>query len=116
MKKRHFSTLVRVSTNPKTLQQRPYLMVELKGLFQILNETRMPMTVTVFTQPIMNFLASVLRPRKKKKPQEEPKLTYTKIQKIYRLRIVRLKKEKSIAFLYISKSKLKRNENLKHHL
>lgn len=70
----------------------------------------------IFTQPIMNFLASVLRPRKKKKPREEPKLIYTKIQKIYRLRIVRLKREKSIAFLYINKSKLKRNENLKYHL
>ena len=62
------------------------------------------------------FFSQCVKAKEKKKPQEEPKLTYTKIQKIYRLRIVRLKKEKSIAFLYISKSKLKRNENLKHHL
>ena len=52
---------------PKTLQQRSYLMVEPKGLLQVVNETRMPMTVTVFTQPILSFLASVLRPREKKK-------------------------------------------------
>ena len=82
MKKRNFSTLVRVSTNPKTLQQRPYLMVELKVLFQILNETRMPMTVTVFTQPIMNFLASVLRPRKKKKnPKKNQNLRTQKFKR-----------------------------------
>lgn len=49
-------------------------MVEPKGLFQVVNETRMPMTVTVFTQPILSFLASVLRPRgKKKKKRVEPK-------------------------------------------
>lgn len=93
---------------PKTLQQRSYLMVEPKGLLQVVNETRMPMTVTVFTQPILSFLASVLRPREKKKKNKrvEPKpvLCTQKNQKIYRLRIVRLKKEKSIAFLYISKS------------
>lgn len=82
-------------------------MVEPKGLFQVVNETRMPMTVTVFTQPILSFLASVLRPRGKKKKKKSRTKTcsmYTKNQKIYRLRIVRLKKEKSIAFLYISKS------------
>lgn len=46
-------------------------MVEPKGLFQVVNETRMPMTVTVFTQPILSFLASVLRPRGKKKKKKE---------------------------------------------
>lgn len=53
------------------------------------------------------FFSHVLRPRKKKKKSRRTKTCsiYTKIQKIYRLRIV--KKEKSIAFLYISKSKLK---------
>lgn len=44
--------------------------------------------------------------KKKKNKRVEPKpvLCTQKNQKIYRLRIVRLKKEKSIAFLYISKS------------
>ena len=75
MKKRSFPTLVRVSTSPE-----PYggFNGRTEGLFQSLNETRMPMTVTVFTQPIMNFLANVFRPRakkKKKKNREEPKLS-----------------------------------------
>ena len=101
MKKRSFPTLVRVSTSPE-----PYggFNGRTEGLFQSLNETRMPMTVTVFTQPIMNFLANVFRPRGKKKNKKSRRTKtfsiYTKIQKIYRLRTVRLKKEKSIAFLY----------------
>ena len=70
-----------------------------------MNETRTPMTAAGFTQPTMSFLANVLRPRKKKSRRTKTCSIYTKIQKIYRLRTVRLKKEKSIAFLYISKSK-----------
>lgn len=50
-------------------------MVEPKGLFQVVNETRMPMTVTVFTQPILSFFSQCVKAKgeKKKKKRVEPK-------------------------------------------
>lgn len=38
----------------------------LKELFQIWNETTVFMTVTIFTRPVLNFLASALRQEKRK--------------------------------------------------